>query len=107
MNRVILLVEDDENDVLFLTMALKSAELANSMHVVKDGREAMDYFQGTGRFSDRQQYPLPYLVLLDLKIPHVPGLEVLKWLREQPISDSTMVIVLTSSSQPEDIDAAY
>src|SRR5438445_3052692 len=100
MNRTILLVEDDENDVLFLTMALQAVGLTNPLHVVKDGRAAMDYFKGMGTYADRKQHPLPYLVLLDLKIPCVPGLEVLKWLRERPGADSTAVVVLTSSAQP-------
>lgn len=107
MTPAILIVEDDPNDVLFLKLALNKAGVANPLSVAEDGREALDYFVGTGKFSDREKYPLPYLVLLDLKLPQMPGLEFLKWLRENSEFSSTVVIVLTSSSDPRDIDAAY
>ena len=71
------------------------------LHVAKDGREALDYVNGTGNFSDREKHPLPYLLLLDLKLPYVMGLEVLKHIRERPEFDSTIVIVLTSSDSPK------
>src|SRR5437867_5895548 len=107
MTRAILLVDDDENDVLIMTMALRKVGLTCSICVARDGREAEEYLSGTGKFADRSAYPLPYLVLLDLKLPRVPGLEVLKWLRERPEFDSTIVLVLTSSPMPEDIERAY
>ncbi|PYV09743.1 MAG: two-component system response regulator [Acidobacteria bacterium] len=107
MTRAILLVEDDENDVLFMTMALKGVGLTCPIRVAIDGREAQDYLSGAGKFADRHEYPLPYLVLLDLKLPRMPGLEVLKWLRERPEFDTTIVLVLTSSPMPEDIEGAY
>ena len=62
---------------------------------------------GAGKFADRSEYPLPYLMLLDLKLPRVMGLEVLKWLRERPGFDSTIVLILSSSSMPEDVQGAY
>jgi CheY-like chemotaxis protein len=107
MTRAILLVEDDENDVLVMTMALKKVGLTGPIRVAGDGREAQDYLSGAGKFADRDEYPLPYVVLLDLKLPRVPGLEVLKWLRERPEFDPTIVLVLTSSPMPEDIERAY
>ena len=74
MTRAILLVEDDENDVLFMTMALKGVGLTCPIRVAIDGHEAQDYLSGAGKFADRHEYPLPYLVLLDLKLPRMPGL---------------------------------
>ena len=107
MTRVILQVEDDENDLLLMTMALKNVGLSCPIQVARDGREAQDYLSGAGKFADRNAYPLPYLVLLDLKLPRVMGLEVLKWLRERPEFDSTIVLVLSSSPMPDDIQCAY
>src|SRR5438552_1637736 len=98
MTRAILLVEDDENDVLVMAMALEKAGLTCPIRVARDGREAQDYLSGAGKFADRSEYPLPYLMLLDLKLPRVMGLEVLKWLRERPEFDSTIVLILSSSS---------
>ena|SRR6267378_1234401 len=107
MTQAILLVEDDENDVLVMKMALEKVGLTSPMRVTRDGRETQDYLSGSGIFADRQEYPLPYLILLDLKLPRVMGLEVLKWIRERPEFDSTIVLILSSSSMPEDIQGAY
>ena len=107
MTQAILLVDDDENDVLIMTMALKKAGLSCPICVARDGREAKDYLSGTGEFADRNESPLPYLILMDLKLPRMMGLEVLKWLRERPEFDSTIVLVLSSSHMSEDIGAAY
>ena len=107
MTRAILLVEDDENDLLVMKMALEKVGLTCPIRVARDGREAQDYLSGSGIFADRREYPLPYLILLDLKLPRVMGLEVLKWIRERPEFDFTIVLILSSSSMPEDIQAAY
>jgi len=107
VNPVILLVEDEENDVFFMQHALKEAGILNPLHVAQDGQEAMDYLSGHGRYADRERYPLPGLTLLDLKLPRVMGWEVLKWIRGQPELKSLIVIVLTSSQLPPDIEAAY
>ncbi len=88
-------------------MALKKAGMNCPIRVATDGREAQDYLSGTGKFADRREYPLPYLILMDLKLPRVMGLEVLKWLRERPEFDSSIVLVLSSSPMPEDIQSAY
>jgi CheY-like chemotaxis protein len=103
----ILIIEDDPNDVLFLQLAFKKAGITNPVQIAKDGREALKYLFGEGSFSDRERFPIPYLVFLDLKLPQVPGLEVLKTVREKPEFNSTVIIVLTSSSDPRDIDASY
>ena len=107
MNRTILLVEDDENDVFFFKRAMKLAGILNPLHVAPDGRQAIDYLKGTGAYADRTEFPLPSLVLLDLKLPHVMGLDVLKWIRAQPGLQSVIVIVFTSSKLAPDIDTAY
>jgi len=104
---VLLLVEDNPDDVLLARRAVKKADLPVSMHVVEDGDEAVAYLGGSGRFVDRARHPLPALVLLDLKLPKRPGLEVLRWVRSQAELDTTPVVVLTSSSEDEDIQKAY
>jgi CheY-like chemotaxis protein len=104
--RPILLVEDDENDVFLFQRAAKKAGIAGPVHVVRDGREAIDFLQGASQFTDRRESPLPGLVLLDLKLPFVMGLDVLKWIRQE--SGLTPIVVILSSSQAnEDIAAAY
>ena len=107
MIRPILLVEDDENDVTFMKMAFKKAGVDLPVQVASHGREALDYFQGTGKFATREDFPLPCLVLLDLKLPYVMGLGVLKWIREQPALESTVVIILSASSDKQDVETAY
>jgi CheY-like chemotaxis protein len=97
---IILLVEDSEDDVFFMQRALRQAGVHNPLHVVRNGQEAIDYLSGQNDFSDREQHPLPDLVFLDLKMPGTNGFDVLKWIREQPLS--IPVVVLTSSS--EEID---
>ena len=102
----ILQVEDDPNDVFLLQQAMKKAGVANPMQVAADGQEAIDYLKGAGRFANRKEFPLPCLVLLDLKLPYVMGLEVLKWIRQQP-GVPLVVILLTASREEADIAGAY
>jgi CheY-like chemotaxis protein len=103
----LLLVEDSEDDVFLMTRALKSAAVELPLQVVEDGRRALDYLSGAGAYSDRRAYPLPALIFLDIKLPQVSGLEVLRWIRENPHLRRTVVIVLTSSNYPEDVRQAY
>jgi CheY-like chemotaxis protein len=102
----ILQVEDDPNDVFFLKHAIKKAGVANPIQVAVDGQQAIDYLKGTGKFADREHFPLPCLVLLDLKLPYVMGLDVLKWIRSQPL-ESLPVIILSASAQASDVATAY
>jgi CheY-like chemotaxis protein len=102
----ILQVEDDPNDVFFLQHAMTKAGVANPIHVASDGQQAIDYLKGAGKFADREQYPLPCLVLLDLKLPHVMGLNVLRWIRQQP-GPPLIVLLLTASGDDADIASAY
>jgi len=106
MTKTILLVEDDENDVFFFKHAMKKQSLENPLQVASDGREAIDYLQGVGKFANREEFPLPYLIVLDLKLPFVMGLDVLKWIRQQP-QLSPIVIVLRSSQENADIEETY
>lgn len=103
----VLLVEDDQNDVLFMERAFRKANIPNPICVAHDGREAIDYLSGTGRFANRNQHPLPCLIILDLKMPRMTGMDVLQWLREQPVLYCLPVIVLSSSSHRNDVERAY
>jgi CheY-like chemotaxis protein len=102
----ILQVEDDENDVMLLRHAMTKAGVENPIQVVNDGQEAIDYLKGVGKFANRVKFPMPSLVLLDLKLPYVMGLDVLKWIRQQP-SMALPVVLLTASSEEADIATAY
>jgi DNA-binding response OmpR family regulator len=106
MTKTILLVEDDENDVFFFTKALKKLNIENALRVASDGQQALDYFQGREQFANRVEFPLPDLVLLDLKLPRLRGLDVLKWIR-QSSGSNVVVIVLSSSKNQTDIAEAY
>jgi CheY-like chemotaxis protein len=103
----ILLVEDDQNDVFFLKYAFENAGIGLPIHVAEDGQYAIDYLAGDGKYSNRDEYPLPSLVLLDLKLPVKMGLDVLRWIRQQPALNTLLVVVLTSSKDPADVDEAY
>lgn len=107
MNDTILLVEDSPDDVFFMERALKTAGFRIPPQVAKDGQVALDYLGGTGPYADRQKYPLPSIVLLDLKLPHVLGLDVLKWIRSRPELQTLPVVVLTSSGERSDLERAY
>jgi CheY-like chemotaxis protein len=103
----ILQVEDEEPYVFLMQLMFERAAITNPVHVVPDGQAAIDYLAGAGAYADREKHPLPCLVLLDLKLPKVSGLEVLEWLRQQPRLKRLVVVVLSASSQPEDIERAY
>jgi len=103
----ILLVDDNDDDAFFIEKAFKSVGALAHIFRCIDGRETQNYLEGRTPFTDRGFYPMPDLVLLDLKIPHISGLDVLRWIREHPTLNRLVVIVLTSSAQQRDIDAAY
>lgn len=104
---LILLVEDREDDVLLLRRSFQKAGIGNPIQVVGNGEEAINYFSGTGRYSNREEFPLPELVLLDLKMPKVDGFEVLRWVRSQPELAGLRVVVLSSSESIRDVNLAY
>lgn len=105
--RTILQVEDREEDVFLLRYAFKRAGIENPIQVAVDGQQAVDYLSGKDAYSDRLQFPLPQLVLLDLQLPHLTGLQVLEWIQQQPALKSLIVIVLSSSIHEGDIRRAY
>jgi CheY-like chemotaxis protein len=107
MKKIILLVEDSDDDVFLMQRALKTAGFSGGVQVVSDGQAAIDYFAGNHAFADRSQFPVPDVVLLDLKLPQVPGLDVLAAIRAHRELGTTPVVVLTSSRQKSDILAAY
>jgi CheY-like chemotaxis protein len=101
---LILLAEDDENDIYLMRRAFQRAAVPNPVQIVRNGQEAIDYLQGTGDYSQRDRYPLPGMLLLDLKLPWLDGFDVLAWLRKRPEFNTLPVIVLTSSKLQSDVD---
>jgi CheY-like chemotaxis protein len=106
-NEIILLVDDDENDGLLLQRAFRKAGLHESLRVVRHGQEAINYLAGHGIYTDRDKYPLPFLMLLDLKMPGIDGFEVLRWARAESDLKRLLIVVLTSSNLQTDVDRAY
>jgi CheY-like chemotaxis protein len=104
---VILLADDDENDIALFERAFQQADIKNPLHIVRDGEEAIAYLAGKGKFADRIRFPLPTLLLLDLKMPRKNGFEVLQWVRQHPTLKALRVLVLTVSSDIRDVNRAY
>lgn len=103
----ILLVEDNADDELLTQRALRKNNILNELVVVRDGQEALDYLHGTGAHSGRDLHDQPQVVLLDLNLPKVSGLEVLRRLRTDPRTQALPVVVLTSSQEDDDIIKSY
>ena len=106
-DRSILLVEDNPADVTLTLRALKRSNIANQLVVARDGVEALDYLFGTGAHAGRDINDLPVVVLLDLKLPKVDGIEVLRRVRGNSVTKFLPVVVLTSSKEPSDLTACY
>ena len=104
---IILLAEDREEDIILIQRAFKQAYINNPLFVVRNGEEAIDYLSGVGKYSNREEYPVPDLLLLDLKMPRVDGFEVLEWIRAQPGLSTLRVVVLTMSEDMRDVNRAY
>ncbi len=104
---VILVAEDREDDVLLIRQAFARAHIPNPLFVVRDGEEVISYLEGQGKYSNRAEYPLPDLLLLDLKMPRVNGFEVIAWVRSQPSLAALRILVLTSSDEIRDVNQAY
>lgn len=105
--KVILLVEDNPDDEELTILALKQSKILNKVVVAHDGVEALDYLFSTGKFADRSEAGDPQIVLLDLKLPRLGGMDVLRRMRSDPRTKYTPVVVLTSSSEDEDVLSSY
>ena len=105
--KVILYAEDNDSDAFLIAHAFKKAGIEHRLEVVPNGQTAIQYLAGEGEYADRAQHPLPSLVLLDLNMPGVSGLEVLKWIRTTPSVCTLVAVMLTSSNQDADIHRAY
>jgi len=104
---LVLLVEDNEDDVALVRRAFDKGKVVNPLQVVRSGEEVLEYLVGTGRYSNRLEYPVPELILLDLKLPGIDGFQVLRWIRQQPGLKALRVVVLTSSTRITDATLAY
>ncbi len=107
IDRTILLVEDNPDDVELTLRALKQYHVKNQIVVVRDGAEALDYLFATGAYTDRDTSAIPAVVLLDLKLPKVDGLEVLQRMRADERTKLVPVVVLTSSKEEQDMVNSY
>ena len=107
MNKVLLLVEDNASDEKLTLRAFSKSNLANEIVVARDGEEALEYLFGTGRYDGRDASDLPAVVLLDLKLPRIDGLEVLRRIRADDRTKLVPVIILTSSKEDEDRTRGY
>src|ERR1041385_7765742 len=102
-NETILLVEDDSNDVVLIQRAFQKAGFRDTLKIVRDGDQAIEYLSGHGGDACREKYPLPFLVLLDLRMPGTDGFEVLQWARKEPDLKRLLFVVLTSSNLQSDV----
>jgi CheY-like chemotaxis protein len=109
MNRPahILLVEDSRMDIELTLDAFHEAKLFNTIHVASDGEDALDYLFERGKYADRNAFPKPNLVLLDLKLPGIDGFEVLRQIKSTPILKRLPVVILTSSKEEGDRALSY
>ena len=107
VHHTILVVDDNPDDAHFTKLALQRVGVISQVQTVSDGAEALSYLSGQGNYADPESCPLPVLVLLDLDLPGLSGLELLAWLRRQPVLKRLPVIVLTSSREPADVNRAY
>jgi CheY-like chemotaxis protein len=106
-SRIILAAEDDPDDAFIFKMMFKRATLDEALHVVGDGQEVIDWLSGNNQYSDRETYPLPGRVILDLKMPRKNGFETLEWIRQHNQFHQLPVIILSSSDDQKDVKRAY
>jgi two-component system response regulator len=107
MDKTILLVEDNPNDEELTLRALRKANIANEVAIARDGQEALDFLFGAGKYAGRERPTMPAVVLLDLKLPKLDGIDVLQRIRADPRTKLVPVVVLTSSSEDEDMVRSY
>ena len=104
---LILVVEDNADDAALLRRAFIKARVMNPLHIANSGEEAVAYLSGSGKYANRAEFPLPSLVLLDLKMPGMDGFDVLRWIRGHAMLKGLRVVVLSSSDDMRDVNAAY
>jgi len=102
-----LVAEDNEDHALLIRRAFQQARLMNPVHFVEDGAEAIAYLNGDGKYANRDEFPIPGLLLLDLKMPNKNGFEVMEWIRAQPLLRHLKIVVLTTSDRVFDVQRAY
>jgi CheY-like chemotaxis protein len=105
--QTILIIDDEEHDVEFIKRAFGRAGVTNPIQAVANGEEAIEYLSGQGRFADRAAFPFPRVIITDLKMPQMGGLELLMWIQANPHCRVVPTVVLTSSTAPGDVDAAF
>ena len=103
----VLLIEDDENDVILVELALKQAKIPVLLKSVGDGLEGLNYLNGTGQFADRHRFPLPEIIILDLKMPRMSGMEFLSYVNDHPELRIIPTIVMSASKLDADVLRAY
>ena len=103
----VLLVEDDLNDVFLVKRAFKLGLIQNPLQVVTDGQEALNYLQGQGKFANRQEFPMPGLVVMDLTMPRMSGFEVLEAVRADDRLRPLPIVIVSASDNPADINRGY
>ena len=104
---VILIAEDREDDIVLIRRSLIGAHVSNPIQIVRNGEEVIAYLEGEGKFANRDEFPLPALLLLDLNMPRMDGFDVLRWIRQQPGLKALRVIVLTASAEMHVVNRAY
>jgi CheY-like chemotaxis protein len=104
----VLLVEDDLNDIFIVKRAFKKANIATPLQVVTDGQEAISYLRGEGKYGDRDAFPFPKLIVMDIRMPRRTGFEVLEWVKSgDRLLRRIPVVIVSSSENPADINRAY
>jgi CheY-like chemotaxis protein len=106
-HETILLVEDDENDALFIRRAFTKAGITNPVRWVDNGERAVAYLKGEGEYANREQNPFPRVVITDLKMPQMGGIQLLRWIADNPSCRVVPTIVFTSSTAQSDVNEAF
>jgi CheY-like chemotaxis protein len=104
---LILLVEDNEDHALLIRRAFWKGIPISPLQAVTSGEEAIEYLEGTGRYSNQEEFPLPTVVVLDLKLPGMDGFDVLRWIRKHPGLKALRVVIMTCSELDQDLNLAY
>jgi len=102
MKQPVLVIEDNRDDIFLMERAVGKSGVAWELRILTDGQQALDYFSGAGEFSNREKFPLPAIIFLDLKLPYVTGFEVMAVLRNDPVLRKIPVVILTSSPEERD-----